>query len=668
MVDTPETLKELPGTMYDKVIALYYRARGEFKKKLSEIERENALYNGDGTVKGKDGKIANAECLENMTFELIETQISNAIPLPKVTARRAADRELAASVEQYLRLEMDRLDSELLNDRVERGILKHGAHFYHIYWDTTKKTKSGYGALGIRDYSLNNVIVQPGIARFQDAQYLFTIDDVPKQILDQQYHGDFQPIPGLYDVCRLITFWYINPKGYVARYGWIENTNEVVFDDADYESRRIIQCKKCHTILKDLDQVCPVCGSESQEYAILESEELPEDLLDDSKIDSAVNDQLAGMTPPAPTVIAPKGTHVPFYHIRQLPFVLRVNISNEESIFGKSDISILEKNQETLNKINTKMAENILKAGSFVTHPADVKIPNDDSTLKRVAIKDPRMMQAFSVQTVQANVQQDNVFADRMYAKGRSSLGITDSYQGKRDTTAESGKAKQIAAAQSAGRLESKRRMKEAAYGEIYRLMFKFLLAYSDDKQYFIRKDEKGDILDDFFYRYSFLYKDDNTGNLMWNDDFLFSVDNASILSSNREAMWQETMQNFQSGTFGNPQDPLTLQLYWEVMSALNYPLAQTALKNLQARTKILPYELQMAIMDNPAILQQLVALIQQSKQTSGASQPQGQAAPQGPSVQPDIAAMNPVIPEVDAGRGESLADGGVVDATSTQR
>lgn len=666
MADIPETLEQFGGSMYDKVIQLYYRARGEFEPRLRQIERENSLYNGDGTVKGKNGKIADAQCLENMTFELIETQISNAIPLPKVTARRAADRELAASVEQYLRLEMDRLDSELLNDRVERGVLKHGSHFYHIYWDTTKKTKSGYGAIGIRDYSLNNVIVQPGIARFQDAQYLFTIDDVPKQVLDQQYHGDFQPIPGLYDVCRLITYWYINTKGYVGRYGWIENTDQVVFDDEDYESRRVIRCSKCHELLKDLDQKCPVCGSESQEYAVLEEEVLPEDLLDDSKMDE-VADSVAMGGNKQPDVIAPKGTKVPFYHIRQLPFVLRVNISDELSIYGKSDVDILEQNQETLNKINTKMAENILKAGSFVTHPADVHIPNDDSTLKRVAIKDPRTMQAFSVQTVQANVQQDNVFADRMYAKGRSSLGITDSYQGKRDTTAESGKAKQIAAAQSAGRLESKRRMKEAAYGEIYRLMFKFLLAYSDDKQYFIKKDEKGDILDDFFYRYSFLYKDENTGELEWNDDFLFSVDNASILSSNRESMWQETMQNFQSGTFGNPQDPLTLQLYWEVMSALNYPLAQTALKNLQARTRVLPYELQLAIMDNPAILQQLIAFVQ-NQQASGASQPQGQAAPQGPPVQQEPAETSPVIPEAGAGRGESLADGGVVDATSTQQ
>ena len=68
--------------------------------------------------------------------------------------------------------------------------------------------------------------------------------------------------------------------------------------------------------------------------------------------------------------------------------------------------------------------------------------------------------------------------------------------------------------------------------------------------------------------------------------------------------MWKETTNNLQAGTFGNPADPQTLLLYWNVMKGLGYPLAGVALSSLSDRTQQLPYEMQQAIMQNPKILQ----------------------------------------------------------------
>ena len=59
-----------------------------------------------------------------------------------------------------------------------------------------------------------------------------------------------------------------------------------------------------------------------------------------------------------------------------------------------------------------------------------------------------------------------------------------------------------------------------------------------------------------------------------WNDQFLFSCDTTAPLASNREAMWQETRMNFESGAFGDPTDPETLYLFWTKMEALHYPEA----------------------------------------------------------------------------------------------
>jgi hypothetical protein len=281
---------------------------------------------------------------------------------------------------------------------------------------------------------------------------------------------------------------------------------------------------------------------------------------------------------------------------------MRRNISDDESLYGVSDIDLLEGNQISINKILTKMEENVMKAGSFVTKPNGVNIPNTDETLKIVNVKDPNMMKAFSVQTVQANMQQDNILQEQFYQMGRDSLGITDSYQGKRDTTAESGKAKQVSAAQAAGRMESKRRMKDAAYAELYRKMFMYLLAYCDEKRVYARMKPNGEYVKGTFSRYNYLDVDSD-GNLYYNDRFLFSVDDASTLATNRTAMWQETTNNFVSGTLGNPADPQTMMLYWNMMKGLNYPLAKTALESLQQRQQQLPYELQQAIMQNPDIL-----------------------------------------------------------------
>ena len=162
------------------------------------------------------------------------------------------------------------------------------------------------------------------------------------------------------------------------------------------------------------------------------------------------------------------------------------------------------------------------------------------------------------------------------YEEARQVIGITDSFQGRRDTTATSGKAKEFAAAKSAGRLESKRVMKEAAYAALFEAMFKFKLAYADEPRPVVATDDRGDAAYEEFNRYDFL-EQDAAGGWKWNDQFLFSCDTSTPLANNREAMWQETLQNLQAGTFGDPTSYDTLVLYWTRMEQLHYPGAGDA-------------------------------------------------------------------------------------------
>lgn len=525
-----------------------------------KFERRNELYAGVAQpIDPKTGRTAKRRtgCKRNMTFELIETQINNAIPQPKVTPRDEKNVELAEDLEGYLKMETDRLSSEELNDSAERGTLKQGTAFYLVDWDETKSTPVSSGELFVKYYPLNCVYPQPGISKIDDAEYIFVIDVVSIKKLKDVYGVDVPDGPKFRGMNTLVTVYYFNKHGNVSKFGWIDNTDIVVFDEEDYECRKVKVCKECGEHLRDRD-VCPLCGSDKYEYVTLEFETLTEDIVKGNPNDP--NTQ--------PEVLAKVGSKIPYYKIKELPFVLRKNISDDTSLYGISDVDLLEENQISMNKILTKMEENVLKAGSFITKPKGVNIPNTDETLKEITLQDPNQIKAFSVQTVQANMQQDNILQEQFYQMGRDSLGITDSYQGKRDTTAESGKAKQVSAAQAAGRMESKRRMKDAAYADLYRKMFKYLLAYCDEPRTYARMEPNGKYVDGHFSRYEFLDVDKD-GNLYYNDRFLFSVDDASTLATNRSAMWQETTNNFVSGTFGNPADPQTIMLYWNMMRGL---------------------------------------------------------------------------------------------------
>ena len=96
------------------------------------------------------------------------------------------------------------------------------------------------------------------------------------------------------------------------------------------------------------------------------------------------------------------------------------------------------------------------------------------------------------VYDLQGNVEQDMVYLSQVYEEARQIIGITDSFQGRTDRTATSGKAKEFAAAQSAGRLESKRVMKDAAYAALFEAMFKFKLAYTDEPRPVVSNDIHG--------------------------------------------------------------------------------------------------------------------------------------------------------------------------------
>ena len=267
-------------------------------------------------------------------------------------------------------------------------------------------------------------------------------------------------------------------------------------------------------------------------------------------------------------------TVLPAYSPRRYPLVLRRNVRLFGQLLGASDVDVIEDQQIAINKYGTKIQEKLLKGGSYVTLPQGVNIETTDRELKIIRLKNPADKALISVLNIQPDTSRDQQMLEVNYSWAKSTLGITDAFQGKYDSSAVSGVAKQFSANQSAGRLQSKREMKNQAYARLYRLMFQFMLAYSDEPYPMILHGPDGAVEYAHFDRYEFL-KRDAAGALYWNDEFLFDVDPASNLASNRENLWTMIDQKYQAGAFGPMGETKSLYRLWTLLAETGYPHAE---------------------------------------------------------------------------------------------
>ena len=324
---------------------------------------------------------------------------------------------------------------------------------------------------------------------------------------------------------------------------------------------------------------CPWCGADDWTTKEQEYEQI---LL---PVETALGNHIDGAAPGLDENGNPvmKPTMVPFYKPDLYPIVLQKSVSVYGKLLGNSDVDLIADQQNTINRIEQKIIDRLVKAGTRITLPDNAKLRTDPEDGERWYIGSPADKALIGVYDFKGDLQYELLYLANVYEEARQILGITDSFQGRQDSTATSGKAKEFSAAQAAGRLESKRVMKDAAYAELFEMMFKYALAYSDEPRSVTYKDSRGETVYEEFNRYDFLEQDAD-GGWHWNDQFLFSCDTSAPLASNREAMWQETRQNLQTGAFGDPGQTETLILFWSKMEELHYPGAASTKKYLEEK------------------------------------------------------------------------------------
>lgn len=638
-----------------------------YQDQEAKMEAREELYKGSDRIRPLTGKARARETphIRNICAELIEAQVDSNIPQPKVTPRRKEDEGRAKRIEDMLRNELDRLSFEEMNDLMERTVPIQGGGAFLVEWDSAQRGFGSLGELAVSTLHPKQILPQDGVySGIEDMDYIILRIPQTKAYIQSKYgvdvsdetetepdiKGNSDPAD---DMVTQYMAYYRNPQGGIGLYSWVGDTE--LEDLEDYQARRLRRCASCGAVepleaevveapaegglLPGMSpegtaegprgqrstgkgrKACPYCGGTKWEDAQEDYEEVyvPIRRSDGTMIPGAtrellpVEGEVDELGLPVLTVVETP-TKIPFYKPDIYPVILQKNVSVFGQFLGESDIDKIADQQNTTNRIEKKILDKLLKSGSYITLPDEASIRVDEEDMKVIRPGNAATKQLIDVYDLQGDIEQDISYLAQVYEEARQAIGITDSFQGRKDTTATSGVAKEFSAAQSAGRLESKRVLKDAAYAKLFEAMFKFKLAYADEPRPVIAYDMEGRPAYSQFNRYDFLEQDE-LGNWHWVDDFLFSCDTSAPLASNREAMWQETRMNLQTGAFGDPANIRTLILFWSKMEMLHYPGAGETKAYLEEELQRQMLQQQQQMQMQMQIQQQQMQMAQQQQQ-----------------------------------------------------
>ena len=610
---------------------LYNEARSYSDKLYEKLNQNIEQYKGSKKIDGSD---VDAKQVRNITYELVESQVTSYLPTPEVSPKMYNDRNErnAKSIETLLRNKRNELPFEKLNDIDERFNPIYGGSIWLIEWDNSITTHNTVGDVKISCLSPKKFTGQPNIYDVKEMEYCFIEFETTKEDIVRKYGvtpevaDETESEENADDkTATLYVCYYKNDADKVCQYIWSADTE--LSDIEDYYARKRYVCKKCGKRKE-------ICSCEKGDYELQneEYEELEEDIiLTDGEILPAMSpvikdgqvvtetvkqqailedgsvalEDINGVKLPVMVdVQVPKmeKTRLPFYTPNILPIVIRKNTSEEDSLLGQSDVEFIRPQQQAINKIESRIVEKLMGSGVFPIVPEEFNGEIDNSIWKKVFRAKPSTFNMFGRVDLQVDITRDIAQSDRLYDQAKRILGISDSYQGQYDASAQSGKAKQIQVNQAAGRLDSKRQMKNAAYAEIDQIIFQYYLAYADEPRPASYKDAMGRTQNCMFNRYDFIERDE-AGEYYYNDEYLFSTDATVDVERNRETLWQENRINFQQGAYGDPTQLTTLLIFWLNMEKAHYPWAHDNVERIkeeiQRQQEIAQYQQQIQQLDN---------------------------------------------------------------------
>ena len=550
----------------------------------SSLGRYMSQYKGSTELDGSD---EDAITVRNITYEIVESQISSEIPQPKTDAASYSERRgrNAETIERLCRSIRERLPFDELNDIDERYTYIYGGSVWYVDWDNSISHSGEIGGVKVRCLSPMDLVPQPGIHSIEDMEYLFLRFTTTRAELERRYgiqkeelamaeceyeYGADMPEG---DTVRTVVCFYKDEDGEIGRY--IFSGDAVLEDMPRYYMRKASVCKNC---------LLPECTCDNRREVLTEVNE--EMINEEIVLKSGVK------IPPSSPKIIENGivfakTRIPYYVPKLFPVVIRKNTSSENSLFGQSDCEYIRPEQQAINKIESRILKKLLRAGITPVVPEDARVTLNNSVFGQVIKMKPgeSVAQYGKVDTT-PDISQDIAEAERLYDHAKRVIGISDAYQGIDNFRGESGVARQLRISQASGRLESKKKMKYTAYSYIDKLIFHFYLAFADEPRRLSYRDAYGRIHCEEFNRHDFIEFNLRTGEYYYDDDYLFSIDLNGGNEYQREALWERNLENLKSGTLGDPSSDMTLLRYWQCQERAHYPHARENVEYFTERVK----------------------------------------------------------------------------------
>ncbi|MCD8309441.1 MAG: hypothetical protein LUD19_06265 [Clostridia bacterium] len=590
--------------------SLYEEARSQTEENYEEMQKYYQQYLGSTQI---DGSETSATQIRNITYELVESQITTYIPNPSVSAEMYSDKNErnAKNIETLLTAKRNKLPFEKLNDLDERFNPIYGGSVWLIEWDNSITTHNTVGDIKVSCLPPWRFTGQPNIYEVADMEYCFIQFETTKEDIVRKYGvtpetaDEAESDEGTDDkTATLYVCYYKNEDDKVSQYIWSGNTELV--DIEDYFARKRYVCKNCgkrkelcdcakpkyelvNEDYEEIDHDIPVSDGTviPAESVVIKDGQIVMETQQKQMVDESgmpmFDDSTGVLLPVMQTIQIPKKepTKLPFYVPNLLPIVIRRNTSREDSLFGQSDCEFIRPQQQGVNKLESRISEKLNKSGVYAIVPDDFEGELDNSIFGRVFRANSANASLYGRIDLQVDITRDIQQSERYYDQAKRILGITDSYQGQYDSSAQSGKAKQMQIQQASGRLDSKRCMKNAAYAEIDQIIFQYYLAYADEPRPSAYKDAQGRIQNRIFNRYDFIERDE-AGEYYYNDSYLFSCDASVDVEKQRASLWEENRKNFQEGAYGDATSLQTLLIFWQNMESAHYPWARDNVERIK--------------------------------------------------------------------------------------
>lgn len=598
-------------------------AKSEYENSRANSKKVNywrSAFEGDFKELDENGEPTDKKmkAIRKLAFELVESKVSSHVPAPKMSPRYHADLVPVRATEQLIKHEMDRMVSEEVNNEAEHSVLIDSLVWFKVSWNPFDNTHERSGNPVVTCCPIDTVFPQPGVKNYKDLEYIFEETNITVaqalDLYDREVHS-----PNDTDIIPIVNCYYLNEDRYVGKFTWCDETGIVLCNDLEWGIRRRRECIDCHTVVPFASE-CPVCASEHMKYVPVKEMRLskPLEYVTNPYRSGTTNNMEDDTTNVDDNQSIPEGTIIPHYLIRQLPFVpyRRINVPN--SIYGMSEVEVILEDQDLINKLLNKAERKSAKSKTYVTKLKDTRIDEDDDEVVKIEVESPQEGQSIQVKQVMSDISQEISESQFLYEIAKSTVGVTDTDQGKNDPSARSGKAKQLQMAASASRNVPPTVLRNLAYSGVYELIFKNLLAYSDEERSFVSLLPDGSPTEEVWSKYMFLARDEN-GEFYYRDDFAWSVDTATEITEDRSAMWQMIDNDFINGTMGTSIDPnRALLMYWEMKDQMGYPLAKFALKFLKNAQTHLPSQVEQALVAHPEAVQMALSYIQDQQNANG--------------------------------------------------